>query len=123
MLVEMMAGIAGECGITLYACCEDALVMGKVQKAHCIDGDLLAELFPDRPLVAQSKPTRAQCGCVASRDIGAYDTCPYGCVYCYANRGQDVALARFQSHNPAEDILAGQTTDEVPKTVEVESKI
>jgi hypothetical protein len=111
-LTEMMADIADECGITLYACCEDALVTGKVQKAHCIDGDLLAELFPDRPLVSQAKPTRAQCGCVASRDIGVYDTCPYGCVYCYANQGQEVALARFRSHDPTEDMLVKQSTGE-----------
>jgi hypothetical protein len=104
-LIEAVADIADECGITLHACCQDALVGDRVQKAHCVDGDLLAELFPDRPHVSQLRPTREQCGCVASRDIGMYDTCPYGCIYCYANRSRQVALTRFKSHNPKGGML------------------
>jgi hypothetical protein len=104
-LTEAMADIAAEWGITLHACCQDALVTGQVQKAHCVDGDLLAELFPDRPHVSQLRPTREQCGCVASRDIGMYDTCPYGCLYCYANQSREVALRRFRAHDPEGGML------------------
>ncbi|MBN1429335.1 MAG: DUF1848 domain-containing protein [Anaerolineae bacterium] len=115
-LVEDMADVADEHGIKLYACCQDALVMGRVQKAHCIDGDLLAELFPDRPLTARPRPTREQCGCIASRDIGMYDTCLYGCVYCYANQSHQAALDRFRQHtlegvtlvNISDDVSGGE---------------
>jgi hypothetical protein len=105
-LVAALAGVAGEHGITLYSCCGDALATGRVQKAHCIDGDLLAELFPERPLAAKLNPTRAQCGCTASRDVGAYDTCPFGCVYCYANRSHAAALTRFKAHDASAEMLA-----------------
>lgn len=101
-LVDQMADVAAGTGITLYACCQDMLVNQRVQKAHCIDGDLLAELFPDRPFVSEQCPTREQCGCFASRDIGMYDSCPYGCVYCYANRSQQRTVAHQRTHNPAE---------------------
>jgi hypothetical protein len=104
-LVEAMADVAAGCGITLHACCQDALVAGRVQKAHCVDGDLLAELFPDRPHVSQLRPTREQCGCVASRDIGMYDACPFGCIYCYANQSREAALARFRAHDPEGEML------------------
>lgn len=106
-LVAALADIAEEHGITLYACCQDALVEGKVRRAHCVDGDLLAELFPDRPLVSEARPTRQQCGCVASRDIGMYDTCRFGCVYCYANRGPEIAAARRRTHDPNGEMLVG----------------
>jgi len=104
-LCEGLADIAQECGITLYACCQDALVGGRIQKAHCVDGDLLSQLFPDRPHLSKLQPTREQCGCAASRDIGAYDTCPFGCAYCYANRDRDTSLARFRAHDPQADML------------------
>ena len=32
------------------------------------------------------KGTRQGCHCIETRDIGAYDTCPNGCKYCYANK-------------------------------------
>ncbi len=104
-LSAALADIAGEHGITLYACCQDALATGKVQKAHCVDGELLAELFPDRPPVNEARPTRQQCGCVVSRDIGMYDTCRFGCTYCYANRSYEAALARARAHDPAGETL------------------
>ncbi len=110
-LVAALAGIAGDCGIGLYACCQEALVAGRVQKAHCVDGDLLAQLFPDRPHVAELRPTREQCGCFASRDIGMYDTCPFGCVYCYANQNHAAAQERFKAHTSDGETLVGLKPD------------
>lgn len=76
----------------------------RIHRARCIDGDLLAELFPDRPAITQAKPTREQRGCVASRDIGMY-ACPYGCVYRYANSSHAAAVKRRQLHNSNRKIL------------------
>lgn len=41
---------------------------------------------------------RALCGCMASKDIGEYDTCPHLCEYCYANSGKRSALANWERH-------------------------
>ncbi|MCB2102626.1 MAG: DUF1848 family protein, partial [Rhodobacterales bacterium] len=40
-----------------------------------------------------------------SRDIGAYDSCPHGCVYCYAVRSRDGARRRHARHDPAGEML------------------
>ncbi|MEW5807167.1 MAG: DUF1848 domain-containing protein [Acidobacteriota bacterium] len=77
--------IAADNGMKLLSCCCDYLIGGLIEKAHCIDGDLLRELFPERSLTGKVIPTRKGCGCFSSRDIGTYDTCSHGCLYCYAN--------------------------------------
>jgi hypothetical protein len=104
-IVAALVDIAAGHNITLHACCQAALLGEGVHQAHCVDGDLLAALFPVRPPITRHTPTRDGCGCVASRDIGMYDTCPYGCVYCYANQNQARALARRQAHDPAHTML------------------
>ena len=82
--IHELAEIAAGCGITVYACCNDILVGGLVQKAHCVDAALIEDLWPLPQSPHRIKPTRRECGCCASRDIGAYDTCGHGCLYCYA---------------------------------------
>ena len=41
---------------------------------------------------------RQLCGCMASKDIGEYDTCPHLCEYCYANSSKQSALANWKRH-------------------------
>lgn len=49
---------------------------------------------------------RQYCGCVLSKDIGAYNSCPHGCIYCYANFSAESALNSFLQHHPlAESII------------------
>lgn len=50
---------------------------------------------------------RAVCLCVPCKDVGQYDTCPHGCVYCYANTSPAVAARNFRRHDPeGESIFA-----------------
>jgi len=100
-LAARLAAIAAGHGIALVSCCNDALIQQgagwEVGKARCVDASLLTALFPDRATPPEAGPTRKDCGCALSRDIGAYDTCPHGCFYCYANANQDLA----RGHPPA----------------------
>ncbi len=51
---------------------------------------------------------RHGCHCIESRDIGAYDTCPNGCKYCYANQSPKLAAENFKRHDPAAPLLIGE---------------
>ena len=89
-------------GIELAVCCEKEL-LDLVPRAHCVDRDRIGRLL-GRPVKLPARPTRAGCGCHASVDIGAYDTCPRGCVYCYANqspRSGKVGAGRGREDGPA----------------------
>lgn len=50
----------------------------------CIDDSYIKEVFGINVTSEKDKSQRLECGCVRSKDIGAYDTCLHGCLYCYA---------------------------------------
>jgi hypothetical protein len=97
-LANELAVIAESYGIRMYSCCGDYLTGKKILKAHCIDGSIIENLFFPDGFPYKEKPTRDQCGCAESTDIGTYDTCPHGCVYCYANAHKSKAAQRYNNH-------------------------
>jgi len=104
-LAGRLASIAQSHGIQMYSCCGEYLLGDRIQKGHCIDGSLIEQLFYPQGLVWTEKPTRPGCGCTESIDIGTYDTCPHGCVYCYANANKAVARRAFENHDPTSVFL------------------
>ena len=104
-LANELATIAEHYGIRLFSCCGDYLVGDKIKKAHCIDGRIIEELFFPDGFSCKAKPTRAECGCTESTDIGTYDTCPHGCIYCYANTNKGRASKAFKNHDKNSALL------------------
>lgn len=98
-LAGKLAEIGAGRGIELQACCDDALLGGRVAKAHCVDGAIIARLVGGSTTTGQTRPTRKACGCAASVDIGCYDTCPTGCIYCYANTNKEQAERSHAAHD------------------------
>ena len=98
-LANDLASIAARYEIRMFSCCGDYLVNGIIKKAHCIDGGIIESLFLPDGLRYTDKPTRKECGCTASTDIGTYDTCPHGCVYCYANMNKQQARKYYYNHD------------------------
>ncbi|MFA6450291.1 MAG: DUF1848 domain-containing protein [bacterium] len=97
---ELSVHAAGR-GIDMHTCCGDYLLNGggdggpSIYKAHCVDGELI-ERLTGGVCGAPLKPTREECGCYESRDIGAYNTCPHGCHFCYANVNKEMAAKNFE---------------------------
>lgn len=98
-LAARLAQMAAVHGMRLTVCSQE---VGQ-PLAACIDArrleDVAAGWGLTRIIKAKVKGNRPHCQCHESRDIGAYDTCPHGCAYCYAVGSRTLAKRRFGQHD------------------------
>lgn len=101
--------IAREYGIEVRACVEpEAAEATGVRPARCIDADRIGRVTGSVLKAPEDRNQgRAGCTCHMCIDIGAYDTCPNRCAYCYANVNPDKAASNAELHDPAAPLLAG----------------
>lgn len=105
-----------------------------VEHNKCIDDDLMIRFFSDDEILMshlgveiqtdlftgetivlkkknnKDKGQRQLCGCIASKDIGEYNTCAHLCEYCYANASKEIALQNLKKHkeNPLSETITGK---------------
>jgi hypothetical protein len=104
--VRELAELAAEQGLKLTLCSQPHLEGPGVAGAACIDLQRLSRVA-DQEIHGRRKGNRPGCLCAESRDIGAYDTCAHGCVYCYAVSAKSKA-ERAVRHHRAEDRILGR---------------
>jgi hypothetical protein len=105
-LATELAQIAKEQGMQVKICSQEKFLQALgVVEARCIDAKRLERISGCSIMDKKQKGNREECGCSASKDIGEYDTCPHGCVYCYAVRNRELALTRYQHHEPSSEFL------------------
>lgn len=103
-LVAELVPLARRHGMRIALCAQPIYRVTGAEEARCIDAARLAAIA-GHPIAARLKGNRPGCLCAESRDIGDYDTCPHGCVYCYAVDSRGLARRRHQAHNPESAFL------------------
>ena len=86
-----------------------------ILKSGCLTSEILGRANNIKFKKVKHTGNRKGCGCMDSRNIGDYDTCPNGCKYCYANQTPHIAKINYAKHNPNSPLILGdlQKTDEI----------
>lgn len=108
-LMRFLADTAHSRGMEITSCAEtiDLRPYG-IRPGKCVDDDLLRRLFGIDVPTKKDPSQRPQCGCAVSRDIGAYNTCLFGCQYCYATADFEAARRRYARHDPSAPFLGAE---------------
>jgi len=111
-LGRMISSTAKDFGITVKACCENSYLSEYgIEQASCIDKLLIERICGYSPDIKRDRNQRDSCRCFESIDIGAYNTCKNGCVYCYANYSLESVNKNYKRHNPEGELLIGQVRE------------
>lgn len=123
MLVTQLNQIAAEYGIYIDTCAEKIdLEKFGIKHSHCIDKQRFELLGQYSLNVDKDKNQRPECGCFSSIDIGTYNTCKNGCLYCYANYSEKAVNSNSLLHDPTSPLLFGTICEnDVVKEREVHS--
>lgn len=108
-LARAFAEIGKRYDIPVRSCCENKeLAKCGVDISGCMTKAVL-EAATDCSLSVprKKKSPRAGCDCLLSYDIGMYNTCPHGCVYCYANYDSKSVARNKKMHDPQSPFLIG----------------
>jgi len=107
-LLRDLQAIAARHGMRLTLCTQPELAAATgIASAACIDAVRLGDVA-GTPLTARQKGNRPGCMCAEARDIGAYDTCPHGCLYCYAVSDHQRARRNRSAHDEKAVMLGSE---------------
>lgn len=112
MLACGLGRIATENGIHIQTCGTDAdYSRYGIRRSGCMTLEILGRANDVDFRQLRHSGMRKGCHCIASRDIGAYDSCPNGCRYCYANTDFRKAEENYRKHDPSSPLLIGDVNE------------
>jgi transcriptional regulator len=107
-LMRNLVKSANSNGMEIVSCAEELeLATYGIKPGKCIDDEYVKKIFGFDVTHKKDPGQRKACGCVISQDIGMYDSCLFGCQYCYATSSFERARLNHSQHDPKSPSLIG----------------
>ena len=112
-LASSLSRIAFENGIKIESCAEKLdLTSCGVEQGACVSREVIEKAANIHLLQKIGISTlRKHCICLPTSDIGAYNSCPHLCKYCYANYDARLVAKNHALHNPQSNFLLGKSKE------------
>jgi hypothetical protein len=126
MLGKAFAEIGQKYQIKIHSCCEGStLAPFGIDTSGCLTQSVLEHALGESLVIPKNKKSqRPECNCLLGSDIGAYNTCAHGCLYCYANFNQALVHENLAQHDPLSPFLIGNARpNDILKKAKQESYI
>jgi hypothetical protein len=124
IIAQEFSEIARNNNFSIVTCAEEIdLSKYGITHARCIDDRLISKITGIDLQIEKDKNQRLECGCVKSIDIGDYNSCSNGCIYCYANNS-NIIEKNIKKHIQSSPLLIGDICpDDVVKERSVNKTI
>lgn len=111
-LAKEFVKIGQRYGMEIRSCCEGtALAQYGVNVSGCMTKPIIERAIDTSlDMMKNQQPAREECACLLGNDIGMYNTCGHGCLYCYANYDRKTVEQNMKLHNPESPLLIGNVT-------------
>lgn len=109
IIARKFVRIGNKYDITIKTCVEgQELSRFGVDCSGCMTKPVIEQAIGCNLSIPPRKSTRGGCNCLLGNDIGVYNTCPHGCVYCYANYDRKSVINNLKLHNVDSPFLIGE---------------
>ena len=124
-LGEEFAQIGKKNNITIKTCVEGSeFDKFGIDSSGCMTKEVIERAINKNLNVPKQKARNGECYCLLNNDIGEYNTCDHGCLYCYANSNKRLVKRNLKLHDPKSPILIGEIKeDDIIKEMKQKSLI
>ena len=110
---EEFAKIGEKYNIKVKTCAEGTeLERFGIDSSGCMTKEVIEKAINKNLDIPKQKARNGQCYCLLNNDIGEYNTCNHGCLYCYANSNKRLVKRNLKLHDPKSPILIGEIKED-----------